>query len=545
MQNNPEQKFARDIGLFGLTMISIGSIIGSGWLFGSYLAAQLAGPAAILCWIIGGVAIMLIALTISELGSAFPKAGGMVRYAEYSHGSLAGFMSGWANWLSIVAVIPSEAEGSIQYLSSWKFEWANNLFHPVTHSLTGTGIAASVVLMLVYFFINYWTIKFFIRFISVITVFKIIVPILTAITILYSGFHVSNFTSVGGTFMPYGLPSVLTAVVTCGIVFSFNGFQSVATLAGEAKRAHINVPLAMLGGIAMTMILYLALQVAFIGAISPVALLQAGWHGIQFHSPLAELALLYQLNFIAILLYIDSFVSPSGTGIIYVATSSRMLYALSRNKYMPSFLQVLNPQTKSPRYAVLGTLVVSFIFMFLFHGWAHIVGVISVATIIAFIPGPIALGGLRRVAPDAPRIFKLPFAKVVSPAAFAVISLLLYWAKWPLNGEMIELLLCTLVVYFYYQHKQGWPNFAKQLNAAWWLIVYFIGMILIAKFGGQEFGGTGAMSALTANIITVVFAILIYWWAVRTAWRTPALEEALADPEVSDLTAELGPAINH
>ncbi|WP_163070475.1 amino acid permease, partial [Acinetobacter baumannii] len=87
-------------------LTGLGSIIGSGWLFGAGHAAKVAGPAAIFTWIIGAIVILAIALTYSELGAMFPESGGMVRYARYSHGSLVGFVAAWANWIAIVTVIP-------------------------------------------------------------------------------------------------------------------------------------------------------------------------------------------------------------------------------------------------------------------------------------------------------------------------------------------------------------------------------------------------------------------------------------------------------
>ena len=118
----------RNIGPFALLLTGLGSIIGSGWLFGAWKAAKIAGPAAICAWIIGAVVILAIALTYAELGAMFPESGGMVRYARYSHGALVGFISAWANWIAIVSVIPIEAEASIQYMSTWPFPWAHALF---------------------------------------------------------------------------------------------------------------------------------------------------------------------------------------------------------------------------------------------------------------------------------------------------------------------------------------------------------------------------------------------------------------------------------
>ena len=81
----------RTIGLVQLTFIGISSIIGSGWLFGAFHSAKIAGPASLLSWIIGAFALLLIALTVAEVGTRFSQSGGIARYLEYTHGSLTVF----------------------------------------------------------------------------------------------------------------------------------------------------------------------------------------------------------------------------------------------------------------------------------------------------------------------------------------------------------------------------------------------------------------------------------------------------------------------
>ena len=88
------------ISLFSGVMLALSSLIGSGWLFGSGTAAKVAGPAAIISWVIGAAIMILIAFNYVELGTMFPESGGMSRFAQYSHGPLLGFLAAWANWVS-------------------------------------------------------------------------------------------------------------------------------------------------------------------------------------------------------------------------------------------------------------------------------------------------------------------------------------------------------------------------------------------------------------------------------------------------------------
>src|SRR5688572_9406444 len=112
-------QFKRSIGSAALLFSAVGGIIGSGWLFGPLYASQIAGPSAIVAWIVGGLLTIVIAMTFAELGSAFPVAGGMVHFAEKSHGSLLGFTVGWMVWLSSMVVAPIETLAILQYASTY------------------------------------------------------------------------------------------------------------------------------------------------------------------------------------------------------------------------------------------------------------------------------------------------------------------------------------------------------------------------------------------------------------------------------------------
>ncbi len=181
----------------------------------------------------------------------FPESGGAVRYGHYSHGSLVGFVAGWAAWIAIVSVIPVEAEASVQYMSSWPWDWAHDLYVHKPNGkgeLTTTGLSISAVLVLIYFLINFWSVKVFANTNSAITFFKLIVPAATAIALMCSGFHRENF-QIGahGGHHVGNLAAILTAVATSGIVFSYNGFQIPVSLAGEARRPGRSVPFAIFG----------------------------------------------------------------------------------------------------------------------------------------------------------------------------------------------------------------------------------------------------------------------------------------------------------
>ena len=523
----------RDVGPIALMMTGLGSIIGSGWLFGAWRAAGLAGPGAIWAWILGAAIITTIALTYSELGSMFPESGGMVRYSHYSHGSLVGFIGAWANWIGIVSVIPVEAEASVQYMASWPWQWAHDLYihMPDGHgelALPGLGIAA--VLVILYFLLNFWSVKLFAQSNSAITMFKLVVPAATGFALIASGFHRENFSvGVHGDSHVIDFAAVLTAVATAGIVFSYNGFQSPVNLAGEARNPGRSIPFAVLGSIGLATIIYVILQVAYIGAVPPELLAKAGWHGIDFRSPFAELAIIVNLHWLAMLLYMDAFISPSGTGMTYTATTARMLYGMQRNGTMPTAFGKVHPMYGVPRAAMWFNLAVSFVFLFFFRGWGTLAAVISVATIISYLTGPISATSLRRTAPDVHRPLRIAGLPILAAVAFIFATELLYWARWPLTGEIILLMVVALPVYLYYQAKSGWHDFARQMKGAWWLVLYLPTIALVSWAGSTEFDGKGYLPYGWDLVIVAIVGLVFYVWGVKSGWRTPALEAAHGD----------------
>jgi amino acid transporter len=114
-----EPQLRRHVGIIGLLFASVGSIIGSGWLFGALNASQQAGPAAILSWALGGVMILLIALVYAELGTMFPLSGGVVRYPHMSFGSFASYTTGWITWVAVATTAPIADEGALQYAPTY------------------------------------------------------------------------------------------------------------------------------------------------------------------------------------------------------------------------------------------------------------------------------------------------------------------------------------------------------------------------------------------------------------------------------------------
>ena len=111
-------KLRRDVGFYGLMFVSLGSIIGSGWLLGALNAAEVAGPASFVWCILAAALLTGLALVYGVLGATYPVAGAGARFPYYSHGPIAGFTAGWASWLQAVFIAPIEVLAAITYVNS-------------------------------------------------------------------------------------------------------------------------------------------------------------------------------------------------------------------------------------------------------------------------------------------------------------------------------------------------------------------------------------------------------------------------------------------
>tara|TARA_R110000782_G_scaffold270474_1_gene371610 strand:- start:11841 stop:13469 length:1629 start_codon:yes stop_codon:yes gene_type:complete len=523
----------RDLGQHSLLFAGLSSIIGSGWLFGAQFAASLAGPAATLAWLLGTLIVLVIAAVAAELGTMFPVSGGTARYSHATHGPLVGFIAASSNWIWLAIAIPIEALASVQYMSSWGFEWTQNLYSG--DELTPPGLVWAGLLVMVYFLLNYWGVQLFARVNNLITIFKIVVPALTALGLMLAAFDVGNLTGTNGGFMPYGASGVLTAVATSGIILSFNGFQSPLNLAGEAKNPGKSIPYAILGSVVISAIVYMLLQIAYLGAIDADTVAK-GWNTISFSSPFAQLALLLNLHWLAFLLYADAFVSPSGSGITNMATSSRILYGMERNGVAPRILGKIDARYGVPRPAMWFNLGVSFLFLYYFRGWGQLAGVLSVAVIVSYLMIPISALALRRAAAHLHRPFHLRGMTILAPVAFVASAEMLYWARWPLTGHVLLVLSAPLPIYLWYRRHVSWQELLPELKSAMWIASFLPVMALVSFCGSKEFGGIGWLPYGWDMILVGILGLAFCYWGVSSAYDEPAVDELIMPepPEFSD-----------
>jgi amino acid transporter len=541
-------KLHRDVGMVGLLFASVGSIIGSGWLFSALNASKVAGPAVLIAWVLGGAAMILLALVHAELGGMYPVAGGSARFPHYAFGSLIGFAGGWFAFIGAVTTAPIEVEAALQYASNYIS--GLTAVHGGTPVLTFAGYVVAAVLMAIFATINIMGVRWLSETNKVAVWWKIAIPVLTVIVLMISSFHTSNLSAEHGGFMPFGWKGVFLSIASGGVIFSYLGFEQAIQLGGESQNPSRNIPIAVIGSMVLGVILYTLLQIAYIAALDPSNLAH-GWDNVTFggkgatFGPFAGLATGLGLGWLATLLYIDAVISPGGTGLLYVGTSARVNFALARNRYVPRGFAALTNRGV-PLFSILFAFLCGMIIFLPFPGWQQLVGFISSATVLAYGTAPLALGALRLQDPDRRRPYRLPLGSVLAPAAFIVANEVLLFSGWAVDWKLVVAIILGFIL-LGISAATSPPDERPEIDwhAGVWLFPWLIGMAVISYLSSFDtatpskvalIGLKGPVNDLHFGwdvLAVAVWSLIIYGVAIQRRLPPEKVRE-----NIGDLTAE-------
>jgi amino acid transporter len=544
-QSSP--RLQRDVGLLALFMVSLGSVIGSGWLLGTLNASIVAGPAAIISWIIGAILLIGIALVYAELGAAYPVSGGTARFTWIHAGTLGGFFCGTYSYLQAVAIAPIEVEAMLGYLN---VKGIHGLLNS-SSLLTPKGLIFAVVLMFVFTAVNLMGVRWMAEGNTIMMIWKIIVPVGTVILIISQAFHTSNFTA-GGGFMPYGIKGVFIAL-PLGVIFALEGFEQAAQIAGEARNPKRDIPIAVVGSMLCGAALYLALQICFIGALNP-ANVAHGWTnpfgGAGAFGPYYTLAVSVGLGWLGVILIVDAVISPGGTGLVYLATTSRLSYSLARTRYLPPVFRNIDRRGVPWFSIIFGGVFGCFLFL-PFGGWAKLVGAITAASSFMYSYAPVAAVSLRKSDPDRARPYRCPGLNIIAPFSFVVSGLIIYWSG---TSNLIKLDLAViffLILYFIARRLD--PDQPKlDFKAGAFSLPWIIGLTIFSIFGGSYVGGYSDVFGIPIHHhlpfwwdigAIAVFSLIVFYYAVNSRLgpkRVSAnVAEGISDAHMEDLELEV------
>jgi amino acid transporter len=532
-----EGNLRRSIGFWGLTFVSLGSIIGSGWLLGALNAAEVAGPASLLSWLLAAAMLIVLALIHAELGAAYPVAGGTARFPYFAFGTLAGFTAGWAAWLQAVTIAPIEVEAAISYLDSTKWAKENLVLLNKNGTLNGTGLLIASAAMLLFTVVNLMGAKLLSESNSAMVIWKTAVPVLAVVVLIILRFHIGNF-SAGGGFLPFGAHGVFAAL-PAGVVFALQGFEQAVQMAGEAKDPQRHISRAIITAMLIGAAIYIALEVCFIGALDPKNLVH-GWSspiGAGDYGPYYTLALAAGAGWLATILLIDAVISPAGTGLIYLGTSARLSYALGEEDVLPNQLTQTN-RKGVPVFSILLAFVVGLLAFLPFPSWSSLVGLVTSATAIMYAFAPVSLAALQQRDPDRNRPYRLPFPSVLNPIGFVAANLIIYWGGFEATWKLLAGIFLGRVL-FEIQLRRHHDVRRTDIDwrAASWIWPWLIGMTIIGLIGRYGKGAHMVLGSWVDLLVVILFSLVIFYWAVSLAMSADQIKLAV-ETEKQQIEAE-------
>ncbi|NUE03412.1 amino acid permease [Halorubraceae archaeon YAN] len=413
-----DEELAKDLDLLSAMTIGIGTMIGAGIFVLPGIAAQEAGPIVVVSFLIGGFIAMVNALSVSELGTAMPKAGGGYYYVNRALGPMFGSIAGLGDWMGLAFASAFYAIGFGGYLVT---------FVPIP-SLTIGGIVllsniqiGALIAGVVFVAVNYIGAK------ETGNLQTIIVLMLLGILGIFAvggglAFEYSTVVADGG-WAPFGAGAVLPA--TALVFVSFLGYAKIATVAEELKNPGRNLPIAIIGSVAIVTVIYGILVTVMVGVVpwgdlsqeTPVADAAAtAFAAIGFEGTIAVIA--------ASLMTFGALLATASSANASILSSARINFAMGREKLVTPKLNEIHPKYATPYRSILltGALIIIFIAV-MGQDLAILAAAASVLHLIVYALMNVALIVFRESdVPDYDPDFKVPLYPF-TPILGAVMSL--------------------------------------------------------------------------------------------------------------------------
>jgi APA family basic amino acid/polyamine antiporter len=433
-------KLAKELTLYGLIMVAIGSCIGSGiFVTPSQIAGLIPYPLLILAiWAIGGIITLTGALTFGELGSIFPQAGGIYVFLKEAYGGWLGFLYGWAYLLIITS-------GSIAVLSL-AFSYYLSFFIPMNDTWK---IMTSIIVISFLTTLNVLRAKFGEMFSNIFTSLKILGILIIICVGLFYGKSEISFKVLGSGLSSSGNAGLSSfGVALVGVLFSYGGWQHASFLAGETKNPTRNVPIAMIVGAIVVTIIYMLVNISY------MLLLPLGT--ITSSQKVAAEAVSTILPFGGMLVAAIIAISTLGTIGIYTLSAPRIYFAMAEDGLFFKGIAKVHPVFKTPVNAIIIQSVWAIVLLIF---WRTFENLITYTVSVEWIFFTLAAAGIfifRKKLKNVERPYKT-FGYPVTPLIFISICtwfVLNIMINKPLHiGVGIGCLLLGVPVYFYFRKK--------------------------------------------------------------------------------------------
>ena len=330
-----EQELARDLGFLEAYTIGLGTMIGAGIFVLPSIAAQNAGPASMVSFAIGGIVSLLAALSLSELATGMPKAGGSYYYVNRALGPFFGSIVGWGMWAGLMFASAFYMLGFGQYLTYF-----------VPMGAFGIAIAALAMSVLLTF-VNYVGVK------ETGALQNVIVLALVGIIIVFIAFGVFNYSpTTMGEFNPFGWDAV---AATAGTIYvSFIGFEVIATSAEEIKNPSRNLPLSMIAAVVTPTLMYVLVMFVSTGNLARDVL-------VNSNVPVARVAEQFfsdgtlVAGLAASLMVFGAILATVSSANASILSAARVNFAMGRDRILTNWLNEIHDRFRTPYRAIFAT----------------------------------------------------------------------------------------------------------------------------------------------------------------------------------------------
>ncbi len=491
----------RELTRSNLLFLSFAAIFGSGWLFAPLYAAQIAGPASLVAWVLGAVISMLIGITMAEVMVLYPKTGGLAQIARLTHGDFLSLVLVVLNLLVFMILPAIEVRATLQYLSSYFTE-----LESATHQISALGYSVAFLLLTLITGANLYGTRATVALAKFIVVLKVITPIFVcfsffAVLSTRGQLDISNRLGLGNAFSLGSVPwvPVFQAIATSGIIFSFNGFNQATIFAGEAKNPQKAIPFAIIGSLLLSGLLYLMIQSAFLLAVPKESLVN-GWSQLSFpgdQGPFAGIATLLGLGWLLAMIYVDAVISPLGTAFAYASAAPRLIFGLAEGRPERERFFQLNRHGVS-NISIGITLALECLAFAFLPSLKAMISLLVGAFVLCYTTAPASLLKLRKTHPEFPRPFRVYWAPVVSFASLMFSNLMVYSCGWAALRNLVGLSLALVAVCFLN------PELRRQFRGGAWFILQLWGIAGLSYALG-DLTGPGAAYGFGTVALGVAF----------------------------------------
>lgn len=521
-----QRQYRRELGLWSVVFLATGAILGPAVGFTPVSVLALAGPSGIIAWVIAFLLILALAMSYVELGTMWPRAGGVAYYPARSSGPVVGVMNAWGSFIGYALAVPSIVVAFVEYLSYWFPSLYKN------GTLTPLGIGISIATLLAVWYINSLRIRHMGGINNVLTI-ATIVGLLVMIIALGVHFNAHNFSGFGG-FTPFG-PSGLFLAISATI-YGYGGFRQPIDYAEEVHDPGKTIPIAVALTLVVTMIIYALESLAFTGAINwtKMGLKSGNWGSLlQLPYPLVTVSHGVDLAVIGLIALITTLIASFKDGYIYYGGCSRVGHTLSRyDRYLP---QIFNQMSRNgiPVASNVLVFVISAIYIILLPRFSSLFPLVASALLLSYAPGPLALAIFRYKNPNEPRSYRLPAYKWLAPWAWVVSSVMIFWAGWASVRILIPSVFVGLLLLFFYQPHRKITR--EDVVYGIWMPVYLGVIVLLSYLGSAKFGGSGVFpfpwDTLIFAIVSLIFYFIGYYSGIRYTGSAVFEDEMVAEPE--------------